>query len=367
MKNLPLELSRSLNASIKSMKLPAISSSPKNKSDLLASSKFLRVSPRLHNTEKSRIPEISNTACSQKRCGYVLRYAANTNKGQLRNNNEDRLSIVINIPCPSTFPRDSWPHSSFFGIYDGHGGKSCANFLKDNLHKFTFESEFFPTRPKQALIDGFNKAESEFSQWAQAQNDHSGSCAVIVMVLGGKCYIANSGDSRAILSSHHGEKILRITRDHKPSEPSEYQRIMEAGGNIVTHSYPFINSQGVRIGANISRVVPGNLAVSRCFGDVDIKSEGVIIHTPEIKSFRLTEDFDFILMGSDGIFDKLTDKEVVDIVWRNFEREKNVKDKVCCGVEDVMRYSMLKGSDDNISAILILFKGLKEVVLSVNR
>ena len=30
----------------------------------------------------------------------------------------------------------NWPHVSFFGLYDGHGGSACANFLKDELHNF---------------------------------------------------------------------------------------------------------------------------------------------------------------------------------------------------------------------------------------
>jgi len=27
-----------------------------------------------------------------------------------------------------------WPRSSFFGIYDGHGGSKCADLLRDQLH-----------------------------------------------------------------------------------------------------------------------------------------------------------------------------------------------------------------------------------------
>lgn len=31
---------------------------------------------------------------------------------------------------------DYWPKCSFFGIYDGHGGSQCAEFLRDYLHQF---------------------------------------------------------------------------------------------------------------------------------------------------------------------------------------------------------------------------------------
>ena len=47
------------------------------------------------------------------------------------------MSIVVNIAKPYNNKYNlEWPSISFFGVYDGHGGFSCADFLKDNLHKF---------------------------------------------------------------------------------------------------------------------------------------------------------------------------------------------------------------------------------------
>jgi len=41
----------------------------------------------------------------------------------------------MNIPKPENF-NEVWPKCAFFGIYDGHGGSTCADFLRDNLHKY---------------------------------------------------------------------------------------------------------------------------------------------------------------------------------------------------------------------------------------
>jgi protein phosphatase 2C family protein 2/3 len=240
--------------------------------------------------------------------------------------------------------------------------------LKDNLHRFIFESESFPRRPKQAILEGFQKAENEFLTWAGEHSEVSGSCAIVVMLIGEKCYVANTGDSRAVVSSHRGKKVARITKDHKPDDPVERERVIQAGGSVVTHNYPVINSAGVRVGANISRIVPGNIAVSRSFGDLDLKSSGLLIHVPEIRSFRLTVDFDFILMASDGVFDKLEDRDACDYVWKAFEREGNLKDRICSAVEDVMKYAIIRGSEDNVTTVLICFKGLQEMLeSSVNK
>jgi serine/threonine protein phosphatase PrpC len=48
----------------------------------------------------------------------------------------------------------------------------------------------------------------------------------VVLIVGDMCYCANVGDSRAILSSDAGEVIVPLSRDHKPCEVNEYQRIV---------------------------------------------------------------------------------------------------------------------------------------------
>ena len=85
------------------------------------------------------IPNHEPTKCSVKRNGIVKAYAANTNQGIVRNYNEDRVSIILNIMKPAIRANETWPKCSFFGIYDGHGGVMCADFLRDNLHQFVFQ------------------------------------------------------------------------------------------------------------------------------------------------------------------------------------------------------------------------------------
>lgn len=46
------------------------------------------------------------------------------------------------------------------------------------------------------------------------------------------CYVGNIGDSRAILSADGGEKILRLSKDHKPEDDDEKARIERNGGKI---------------------------------------------------------------------------------------------------------------------------------------
>lgn len=48
--------------------------------------------------------------------------------------NEDRVSIIMNITKPNYKGR--WPKCSYFAVFDGHGGDTCSNFLKDNMHRY---------------------------------------------------------------------------------------------------------------------------------------------------------------------------------------------------------------------------------------
>ena len=96
----------------------------------------------------------------------VKGYAANTNQGNFRKYNEDRVSIILNIAKPKSYSGGGWPVSDFYGVFDGHGGHSCADFLKENLHKFVIKDPEFPENPKQALINGFREAEEVFTKTA---------------------------------------------------------------------------------------------------------------------------------------------------------------------------------------------------------
>mmetsp|Transcript_6807 Transcript_6807/g.12299 ORF Transcript_6807/g.12299 Transcript_6807/m.12299 type:complete len:260 (-) Transcript_6807:1138-1917(-) len=182
------------------------------------------------------LPVSEPTKCSIKRNGIVKAYAANTNQGLIRSYNEDRVAIILNIVKPAHRTEESWPKCSFFGVYDGHGGSGCADFLRDNLHHFVIKEETFPWNPKEALRRGFASAERAFTESVSSidhnVSDRSGSCAVVLLIVGDMCYCANVGDSRAVLSSDQGTRVFPLTKDHKPNEENEARRILTAGGKV---------------------------------------------------------------------------------------------------------------------------------------
>jgi serine/threonine protein phosphatase PrpC len=93
----------------------------------------------------------------------------------------------------------------------------------------------FPANPQEAIVRGFAKAEQAFMDKVYVNGqlkDKSGSCAIVVLIVSDICFVANVGDSRAVLSSDSGKKIYPLSNDHKPGDESEATRIKNAGGEI---------------------------------------------------------------------------------------------------------------------------------------
>lgn len=90
--------------------------------------------------------------------------------------------------------------------------------------------------------------------------------------------------------------------------------------------------------------------------------------TPEIKSFRITKDHDFIVMACDGVFDKLNNKDANQCVWNSVKDNKalkfanNIHKQSGMGVEYILKNSLLRRTLDNVTVVLIAFANFKHTV-----
>ncbi|PSS14456.1 Protein like [Actinidia chinensis var. chinensis] len=139
----------------------------------------------------------------------------------------------------------------------------------------------------------------------------SGSTAVTIVKQGINLYMGNIGDSRAILGSKDSNDsmvAIQLTVDLKPDLPREAERIKRCKGRVFA----------LQDEPEVPRVwlpfddAPG-LAMARAFGDFCLKEYGVI-SIPEFSHWILTERDKFIVLASDGVWDVLSNEEVVEIV-----------------------------------------------------
>ena len=216
---------------------------------------------------------------SEKSYNVIVGYGGNTYNGIKRKYNEDKLRIIPDYKLTKTVKKKSGeviePKISYFAIYDGHGGEKCVEFLQKNLHNYIFTSDFFPLYTMQAIGEAYVKAEREFFSIAVDEEnnkllDKSGSCAVSALIMDEWCFIINLGDSRALYSFNSGKQLFQVTRDHKPNDPIEKERIVKAGGSVYHDNYVMINGKRTQIddkqlppGVSLPyRLLPGNIAVS---------------------------------------------------------------------------------------------------------
>ena len=333
---------------------------------------------------------------SSKSFGLINSYAANTNQGIDRNYNDDRVKIMINMNRPPNYMSKSpWPLISYFGIFDGHNGDQCAEFLRQNLLQYIYTNPDFPKNVEKSIKEAFIQADEDFLRNKNINYnyninfDNSGSCGLILLIVDTKIYIANVGDSRCIISCHNGKIQKDVTRDHKPEFPYEKKRIYNNGGNIYRNETVFndnYQNENNKILLGPYRVNPGKLSVSRTIGDARAKLANlggipnIISPEPDIYVFDFyKDDIDYFILGCDGIYDRLKSSEVFKcaniIINKSRELlEKNIEynnyfntyyDKIInmhttCGniVDMILRMSMLRKSYDNVTCIMVAFKDL---------
>ena len=290
---------------------------------------------------------------------YIKGYGYNSSKGNIRDYNEDSLTVT-----KIYFNDDKTDYCYYFGIYDGHGGYGCSTYLKNNLHMNIKEFSKIGIKIGIDIIEERFKTKEALDENGEIK-DSSGSCGIILLIKKNRCIIANIGDSRLVIFKNR--KITFSTIAHKPNYIIEKARIEMAGGKIYqTPSIFPLYQNGKKVDIPY-RVLPGRLSVSRTFGDIQAKDEKfggnktVIIALPDITEIELNDEYNLIIMGSDGIFDVLSNEELlecIDIVLKEKEITGNIKNEdihQLCGdfTNMIIKSALAKESLDNITCIVI--------------
>ena len=135
------------------------------------------------------------------------------------------------------------------------------------------------------------------------------------------------------------------------------------------------------------RVLPGRLSVSRTFGDCLAKIEKhggnpkCIVAEPDVFTVAIDEELDFILIGSDGIFDRVSTEDTVQAVIDEARLKteamkvstrhhgqcsfEHVAQVVGDAVDKVMLLAMELESMDNLSVVIISFKNFTKFLESI--
>ena len=129
------------------------------------------------------------------------------------------------------------------------------------------------------------------------------------------------------MSVDGGKQVLGLSNDHKPTDDVEMERILGNNGRIYQNASIVNVQQPVgglqsQVVLGPHRVFPGRLSVCRTFGDIEAKlpkldgNPKVVIADPDVIAFKIDRSrHDFIVIGCDGIFDKLENRDCVHFPW----------------------------------------------------
>ncbi|RVX04397.1 putative protein phosphatase 2C 14 [Vitis vinifera] len=192
-------------------------------------------------------------------------------------------------------------NKGFFGVYDGHGGKMAADFVVENLHTNIFEKLencAEDTTKEEAVKAGYLKTDEEFLKQVTV-----GICSKLPTGFK-EFYIIPI--LRAVLC--RGGVAEALTKDHRAEQEDERKRIEEKGGYVEIHRGAWR--------------IHGVLSVSRSIGDAHLKAW--VSAEPDTKILHLTPDMQFLVLASDGLWEKVGNQEAVDTVMRSGSIERKL-------------------------------------------
>ena len=258
----------------------------------------------------------------------------------------------------------------YMSVCDGHGveGHFVSDFIKETLPydmsenlknmNIITEDEKEKNKIYQIIKETFIIANEKLVDNEEINSLFSGSTCVSVIYTPEKLIVPNIGDSRAVLGrlinkENNEYKAINLSRDHKPTEKDEAQRIIENDGRIqpFTEEGEFVGPERVWIK---EEDVPG-LVMTRSFGDRVAATVGVMSE-PEIKEFDFDENDKFMIIASDGIWEFISSQECVNFI-KDFYDKNDLKG--CCEFlyqESSKRWLKEEEVIDDTTLILVFFE-----------
>ena len=222
---------------------------------------------------------------------------------------------------------------SLFGVFDGHGGGQASAYVRDNLQKKLVEM-LIRFCPNELTNEGiWNALKLTFVGLNKdLAHPRAGTTATVSMILDGKLWTANVGDSRTIL-----DDATQLSEDAKPNDPRYRGGITNRGGMVFRDR------------------VNGQLAVARAIGDHSLKDQDdqgfVVSARPKITMIPLSEieAGTHLILACDGIYDVASTRQVSTAVRE--DRDTSAVELA----KNIVYSAYQAGSTDNLSALVFKF------------
>ncbi|KAK1444189.1 PPM-type phosphatase-like domain containing protein [Babesia gibsoni] len=266
----------------------------------------------------------------------------------------------------------------YSGVFDGHCGYKCAEYLMKHLKNNILSvyrqavrnigskkqgKQYFPVESlevralMQGCTKGFEMTDNNFCNIAKQFNLLDGSTATISLIYGPdddgnlKLITSHVGDSRAILCSmpdNEGCFAQAMTCDHKPNNVKERQYIEKNGGVV-----EFMQGAWRCMARARNGQISGCLATSRALGDYPLKHPNRVVSSePDVSVYTINLESDiFLVLVTDGITAVLSNQQIIEIVCEAIDEECTPE----AAAERVVITAEQRGSYDDKTCTVIYF------------
>nr|GMC54399.1 probable protein phosphatase 2C 9 [Ipomoea batatas]GME03051.1 probable protein phosphatase 2C 9 [Ipomoea batatas] len=199
-----------------------------------------------------------------------------------------------------------------FAVYDGHLGESVAAYLQNHLFPNILKEEDFWTDPHRSILKAYEKTDQAILSHSPDIGTGGSTAVTAILVNGQKLWVANVGDSRAVLSRKG--VAVQMSVDHEPN--AERESIEDRGGFVTN--------------------IP----------DKNLKS--FLRSDPDVTTADIDGNTDLLIIASDGLWKVMSNQEAVDIAKKAKNPQKAAK--------KLAMEALNRESKDDISCIVVRFR-----------
>ncbi|OMJ67230.1 hypothetical protein SteCoe_35660 [Stentor coeruleus] len=249
--------------------------------------------------------------------------------------------------------------STILGVFDGHGqnGELISDYcVKESKDIFITSMKNFTDRPTELLITILETIYEKLKDPTSTINiENSGCSCTLALVHNNYIHLANLGDARAVLGTfketlsqisktsafiqekdflleiskrrstilQNEPNSLQLTIDHSTKNTKEMVRVLKSGGCLQQNFNKYGNRCGpYYIWKNYSNK-PG-IPISRCIGYTCAEDIG-INSNPDVISEEITMDDEFLVVATKGVWDVMSNKDVVNFIAGYKDQAKKVE------------------------------------------
>ncbi|CAK4096624.1 unnamed protein product [Aphanomyces euteiches] len=249
-----------------------------------------------------------------------------------------------------------FPNASMIAIFDGHNGAWAAEYAASRIGQLFSSDEVLRRHAcapllaleeiYSALRQCFEVLDDEILSWTLQNGKRDGSTALVMLLLQDVVFVANVGDSRAVLHRHNCA-TRRISVDHKPNSAAEKARVITAGGKVIFSGCWRVTHPKATL----------RLAVTRSLGDHPLKRNldgaALVSAVPHVSHFVKMAG-DWLVLASDGLWDRVSDGEIADFCSPR-PSSSSSPSSAAAAASGLIDLALTRKSTDNITVVVASF------------